>query len=182
MRAATTKLAAALVAGSILTAGLGAYWLLLKPEQVLGGAVWQLVSYGFIETSPLAVMFSAVILVSIGGALESWWGTRRAVRFLVGVTVASGVVTTLLALPFSTLRGAYFTGGGAMASAAWVAYGWSLGRSMTSFYGIAVTGNQLAAVGIGIVVMEGAFSSPVDVIPEAVAIALTYLFVRRRRR
>jgi membrane associated rhomboid family serine protease len=180
MHAATAKLAAALVVGSIVTMGFGAYWLLLIPGHVLAGAVWQPITYGFIETSTLSLMFSAVILVSIGGMLESWWGARRVVRFLVGVTVASGVLTTLLAIPFTPLRHSAFAGGGAMATAAWVAYGWSVGRSPTSFWGIGVTGNQLAVIGIGLVVLDGVFSSPIHVLPEAFAIALTYGYLRRR--
>lgn len=176
-----TKLAAALVIGSILTGALRAYWLLLSPNDVLHGAVWQPLTYGFIATSPLEVVFGAVILVSIGGTLEGWWGSRRLLWFLLGVTVASGVVTTLLALGFPSLRHAYFAGSAAMVSAAWCVYGWSLGRSLVSFWGVTVTGNQLAAIGIGMVGLHAAYSSPSHVIPEVVAIALAYAHVRRRR-
>jgi membrane associated rhomboid family serine protease len=179
MYSATTKLAAALVVGSIVTMGFGVYGLLLIPGRVLAGAVWQPITYAFIEASPLSVLFSAVILVSIGGVLETMWGTRRVVRLLLGATIASGVMTTLLAIPFSALRHAAFTGGGVMASVAWVSYGWWLGRARTSFWGIAVTGNQLAAIGIGLVVLQGAYGSMIGVIPEAIAIALTYAYVRR---
>src|SRR5829696_2470803 len=112
MHAATTRLAAALVVRSVATMAFGAYWLLLIPGHVLAGAVWQPFTYCFIESSPLGLIFSAVILVSIGGMLESWWGARRTVQFLVGVTVASGVLTTLLAIPFSMLRYSLLTGGG----------------------------------------------------------------------
>ncbi len=181
LRNATTKLAAAMIVGSIVMAGFGAYWLLLRPISVLHGAIWQPVTYVFIETHPTSVLFSAVILISIGGALESWWGARRTVQLLVGVTIASGVAATLIALPFAGLRGSYLSGGGAMASSAWVAYGWTVGRARTSFWGISVTGNQLAAIGIGIVVAEAAFGSVFHSLPEAIAIALTYLHVHRSR-
>jgi membrane associated rhomboid family serine protease len=180
LHGATTKLAAALVVGSIVAMGFGAYWLLLIPGNVLAGAIWQPITYGFIETGTMSLLFSAVILVSIGGMLESWWGARRVVRFLLGVTIASGVLTTLLAIPFAPLRYTAFAGGGAMATSAWVAYGWSLGRSPTSFSGIGVTGNQLAAIGIGLVVLDGVFTSFIHVLPELFAIALTYGYLRRR--
>ncbi len=176
-----TRLAAALVVGSLVAAGLHASWLLLSPDAVLHGAVWQLVSYCFIETGTMHVLFGAVILISIGGMLETWWGRKKMLRFVVGVPVVSGVLTTVLALVIPSLRTTYFAGGAAMVSATWCAYGWSLGQLPTNFWGITVTGNQLAAIGIGFVVMQGAFGSVAHAVPEALAIALAYGYVRRFR-
>lgn len=177
----TVQLAVGLVALSILTGLLGLYWLLLSPSSVVRGSVWQPLTYGFIELSPLTVLFSAIAIVSCGGALESWWGQRRTMRFLVGVSVASGVVTTVLGLLVPAIGGAYFTGGSTMASVAWCAYGWTLRRTHVMFYGITVTGDQLALIGIALVVLEGALGSLVHIVPDAIALGITYYYIRGRR-
>ncbi|MDX2093256.1 MAG: DUF1751 domain-containing protein [Kofleriaceae bacterium] len=178
----TVQLAVGLVAISVLTGLLGLYWLLLSPSSVIRGAVWQPLTYGFVELSPVTVLFSALCIVSCGGALESWWGQRRTVRFLVGVTVASGVVTTLLGLLIPGIGSAYFTGGSTLASVAWCAYGWTLRRMLVTFYGITVTGDQLALIGIGLVVLDGALGSLVHIVPDAIALSITYYYVHHVRR
>lgn len=179
---AAARLAFALVAGSIIAGLLGAYWLLLSPGAVLRGHVWQPVTYVFIDVGALQLLFDALVLVTIGGELERWWGPVRLERFLVGVTVLAGLGTVVLSLGFPILRVLYFSGGGIMASAAWCAYGWSLGRSLTNFWGVTVTGNQLAAIGIGFVVMRASFTSLLLVVPDLLALAMTYVFVLSRRR
>ena len=73
--------------------------LLLTPAQVLGRlALWQPLSYAFIADSPMGVIFGAIIVWSIGGALEGSWGPRRLLWFAVGSTVLAGVGTVLAAL------------------------------------------------------------------------------------
>jgi membrane associated rhomboid family serine protease len=160
---------------------LGALWLLLSPSAVFRGAVWQPITYAFIEVSALGLLFDAILLVTIGGELERWWGPRRLVRFLIGVVVVSGVLTVALALAFPPLRHLHFAGGPAMATAAWCAYGWSLGTRLTNFWGLTVTGDQLALIGIGIVIMRSAYGSLLYVLPDLITVALTYAFVRRQR-
>ncbi|MBX3156354.1 MAG: rhomboid family intramembrane serine protease [Deltaproteobacteria bacterium] len=178
---AAARLAAAVVAGSIIAGILSAHWLLLSPGAVLHGALWQPLTYAFIITGSIELLFDAIILVTIGGELERWWGPQRLTRFLVGVPVVAALATCLLALAFPVLRDLYFAGGTAMATAAWCAYGWSLGTRYTNFWGITVTGDQLALIGIGMVVMRAAFASMLFVLPDLITVALTYAFVRGRR-
>ena len=49
----------------------------LVPGLVLRGYVWQPLSYAFVENSAMGVIFGALILWQLGGALEQTWGTRR---------------------------------------------------------------------------------------------------------
>src|SRR5678816_1129833 len=101
LQGAAAWLAVALVVGSVLFAltrdGLGGL-LRLIPGAVLRGYVWQPLSYAFVESSPMGVIFGALILWQLGGALEQSWGTRRMAGFAVGTTVLAGVVTVLLSL------------------------------------------------------------------------------------
>ena len=177
---AATRLAIGLLAGTIVMMMFGAFWMLLTPASVLSGSIWQPVTYAFVELSPLGLVMSAVVLISMGGELEARWGARLFLRFVLGVTIISGFATTLFALAVPYLRYAYFSGGGVMASATWTAYGWTLAQKRADFMGIIVTGDQLAKIGIGFVVIDAAFSGVASVIPEAIAIFLTWVYVRAR--
>jgi membrane associated rhomboid family serine protease len=177
---AATRLAIALLVVSVATMAFDAYWMLLAPASVFRGAVWQPFTYVFVETSPLGLVFGALTLVSIGSELEKKWGSRLFLRFLVGVTVASGVATTVLGLAFDPVRYAWFSGGDTLVTTTWVAYGWVLARERVYVSGLLVNGDQLAAIGIGLVAIHAAYGSLVLVIPEVIAIGLTYAFVRRR--
>ena len=178
-----TRLALALVVGSVVWAltrdGLGAA-LLLTPALVLQQHwLWQPLSYAFIEQSPMGVIFGALILWQLGGSLERSWGSRRMVLFAVGTTVLAGILTVLLAwvVPGALLLTS-FSGGWVMGSALWVAYGLSFGRSQTNFWGLPVSGNVLALIGVGFVFLSGAFASFLYVVPSAIGLLLTWVYVR----
>ncbi len=46
-----------------------------------------------------------------------------------------------------------------MGRALWVAYGLSFGRRQTNFWGLPVSGNVFALIGVGFVFLNGAFSA-----------------------
>ena len=181
LQGAASWLAVALVVGSVVYAltrdGLGEL-LRLIPGAVLHGYVWQPLSYAFVESSPMGVIFGALILWQLGGALEQTWGTRRMTAFALGTTTLAGVVTVLLALVVRALLPIPFSGGFVMGSSLWVAYGLSFGRRQTNFWGLPVSGNVFALIGVGFVFLNGAFSSFLLVIPEAVALLLTWCYLR----
>lgn len=181
LQGAAVWLAVALIIGSVVFAlardGIGPL-LLLVPGFVLRGFLWQPLSYGFVADSPMGVIFGALILWQLGGALEQTWGTRRMALFAIGTTVLAGVLTVLLALVVPPLRLLPFAGGFVMGSALWVAYGLSFGRQQTNFWGLPVSGNVFALIGVGFVFLDGAFSSFYRVIPEALGLGLTWGYLR----
>ena len=174
------KLAVALVAGSLLFAltGGGRILLLAPQEVVYGLRLWQPLTYAFVETSPLGVIFGALITWSIGGALEMSLGSRRLLSLALGCTVGAGLLTVVLALLWPVLMGGAFAGGTVMTSILWVAYGLSIGRAPTNFWGIGLTGNMFAALGLGFILLSAAFGSFLSVLPDLFGIALAFLYVR----
>jgi membrane associated rhomboid family serine protease len=182
IRTAAAQLAVALVLGSIVFAfGKTTFslWLLLVPELVFSHfAFWQLLTYSFIETSPMGVIFGAIILWSIGGSLEQSWGKRRMVTFALGVNAAAALLTALLALALPAILRHPFAGGTVMTSALWVAYGLSWGERQTGFWGMPVSGNGLALIGVGFVFLNGAFGSWLAIIPDVFALAMTFAIVK----
>lgn len=177
-----SKLAAALVAGSILyhlTKGGQGGLLLLLPDFVFSRLfLWQPITYGFIESSPIGIIFGAIITWSIGGYLESIWGGKRLLMVAVGVTTLAGVLTALLGMlvPGATVQA--YTGGNVMTSVLWVAYGLSIGRGETNFWGIPLSGNALAGVGAGFVVLMAIIGPWQAQVPDLLALGMVFAYVR----
>ena len=175
------KLAVMLVVGSMIAAitRSSGLQLTLSPDHVLlGFAFWQPFTYIFLEASPLGVLFGALILWSIGGALEAQWGARRLFLVSAGVAFLAGLLTVGLAAILPSLRPYGYFGGMVMTTAVWVAYGLSFGSAQVNFWGIPVTGNVFALIGVGLIVLSAAFSGWRWVVPEAFGAALAYAAVR----
>jgi membrane associated rhomboid family serine protease len=182
LRSAAVRLALALVVGSVAFALLRQSYgaaLLLTPADVVGRLwLWQPLTYAFIETSPMGVIFAALVLWQLGGSLEESWGPRRMLSFAIGTTALAGVLTTLLAFVVGGLALQSFGGGWVMGIALWVAYGLMLGRAGANFWGIPVSGNILALIGVGFVFLEGAFYGWLLVVPSVLGILLAAGYVR----
>jgi len=180
IQSAAGALALTLVATSIVAALVAPLFgvLALLPSAVLHGFVWQLLSYAFLERSPMGVIFGAIILWSIGGMLEYTWGRRRFLRFSLTITVLSGVATVLLWLLLPNwVQSAY--AGSVLTGSLWVAYGLQIGRGQTNFWGLAVTGNVLALIGAGFVLLNVIFAGSVSAfVPELFGLLFTFLYMR----
>jgi membrane associated rhomboid family serine protease len=147
------KLALGLVAVSVmflLTRNALGGLLLLLPGFV-GSFLWQPFTYSFIEASPTGILFSAIIIWSSGGFLEGVWGPKRMLLVTVGTTALAGFLTALLGLVMPVASA--YMGGSVMASVLWVAYGLSIGKGQTNFWGIPLSGNAFAGIGAGFVAL-----------------------------
>jgi membrane associated rhomboid family serine protease len=173
------KLAIGLVAVSVLslvTGRLGELLLLSPVDVVTRFSLWQPVTYGFIGRGALGIIFGAIILYSIGGSLESAWGSRRLLWVLWGGTALAGVLTSLMAFVMPLPSG--YAGGYVMGTIAWVCYGLFIGRGQANFWGIPVTGNVLALIGAGFVVLNGLTSHWSVVVPELFGIGIAFVYMR----
>jgi membrane associated rhomboid family serine protease len=151
----------------------------LVPALVVGKFfLWQLVTYGFVENSPMGVIFGALILWSIGGQLEAVWSRRRFIRFVFGIVVSAAIATVALSLLLPRLVSNGYVGGAVLTGSLWVAYGLHMGRLQTNFWGLPVTGNVLALIGAGFVFLNAAFSGLSSVVPHAFALFFTFLVMR----
>ncbi|WP_426754347.1 DUF1751 domain-containing protein [Myxococcus sp. Y35] len=177
-----SKLAVALVAGSVLfhlTKAQSGGLLLLFPDLVFRGLyLWQPVTYAFIEASPIGIIFGAIITWSIGGYLESIWGGKRLLMVALGIAVSAGLVTSLLAMfvPGATVQA--YTGGNVMTSVLWVAYGLTIGRGQTNFWGLPLSGNALAGIGAGFVVLSAVTQGWQSQVPDLLGLCMVFAYVR----
>ncbi len=139
---------------------------------------WTALTYGFVANDPIGVIFGVLIMLGLGAALERQWGSRRFVVFSLGVTAAGAVATWLVSLVWARVSLSAYGGSTVMTGALWVAYGLAVGAGQSNFWGLPVTGNQLALIGVAFVALNAAFSSIVVVMPSAFALAFTYLASR----
>lgn len=65
-------------------------------SRVLGGEVWRLLTYQFIQGNALSLFFTLLILYIIGGAVEEEWGTFHFLAFCLISTIGSAAVGALL--------------------------------------------------------------------------------------
>ncbi|ADO74305.1 DUF1751 domain-containing protein [Stigmatella aurantiaca] len=185
LESTAAKLALALVAGSVmflLTRNAQGGMLLLVPG-TLGSLLWQPFTYAFIETSPLGIIFGTFIIWSIGGWLESVWGSRKLLLVGLGCTALAGFLTTLV-VTFVVPMAAAYPGGTVLTSILWVAYGLTIGRGQTNFWGIPLSGNALAGVGAGFVLLSvltsggSLFEGLMRQLPEVLGLVLVFVYVR----
>jgi membrane associated rhomboid family serine protease len=181
-RSAGTKLAVALVLASVAYGVTRAPFLLLVPGEVFSlpvPMVWELLTYGFIATEPMTVIFGALVLVSVGGALEAAWGSRRLLRFALGMTAVVGAVVAAAFAPLEVTRGAGFEGAWVMGISLWVAFGLYVGRGQTNFWGIPCTGHQLAMIGAAFPILTALMKHAIlPMAPQLLAIVLTWAYMR----
>lgn len=87
------------LASAILKA-IGAFSLVsilgLSGSGILSGMVWQLVTYPLVETQLMGFLFNSLLVWFVGSELESLWGDRIYLRFLLLTTVGAGLVYALV--------------------------------------------------------------------------------------
>ena len=179
IRSAAGAMAVAMIATSIVVALFSplAGYVFLVPQLVTSGFVWQLITYAFVEISPIGVIFGAVILWNLGGMMEVTWGRKRFLWFCLGVVLLAAIATVGVSLLVPGLMHSY-AGGMVLTGSLWVAYGLQIGRGQTNFWGLAVTGNVLALIGAGFVFLNAAFAGIATVVPEAFGLFFTFLYMR----
>jgi membrane associated rhomboid family serine protease len=181
VRSAAAALTVTMVAVSVLAAFLAplARALLFSPLAVREDlALWQPVTYALVAASPGSVIFGGLILYSIGGSLEQAWGPVRLLRFAFGVPAGAALLTLALSFLWPALGLHSWPGSHVMSGALWVAYGLWYSRQQLSFWGVPVTGNVFALLGVGFVFLNAAYGGVGLVVPDAFAMALTWLLMR----
>lgn len=82
--------------GSWLTGNRG--WAALVPGLLVRGEIWRFVSWAFVQSDPLTLLFGGFMLFSIGGQLSFVWGEKRLLATFAGLTLGASFVTVVLAL------------------------------------------------------------------------------------
>lgn len=176
IRTASAKLAVAVIVFSLAFA-ISLKSLALNPGEIIERFyLWQIFTHGFVEMTPMGVIFGALVLWSVGGSLEQTWGASKLVTFLLTISVLAGIATVPVGYFFDRVYIMRY--GGGLSTIAWIAFGLSWGNRQTGFWGMPVTGNVLALIGVGFIVLGAAFNGPFTVVPDAFAAAFTFAAVK----
>lgn len=156
--------------------------LYLRPADVLGLQLWQLVTFIPASLGASPVLFSAFIIWSIGGSLEGLWGRNKFLAFALGTTFTAGLLTVasawLLKGLFPSLAMATYSGGTVVGSILWVAYGLVMWSQQMNLFGFPLTGKTFAFIGVLLTGLQAVFGGLAGVLPDIFALTLTFLYVR----
>jgi membrane associated rhomboid family serine protease len=103
------------------------HWLGLNPALFLAGHIYQLFTYSLVHNQLMGVLFECLIIWFLGSELESRWGGKTYLQFLLSAAIGGGLLYIFLGVIISGL-------------------GWTnflLGMSSTSLIGLAGIANAL---------------------------------------
>lgn len=155
---------------SMMTAGWLADWTALSPDRVLHGEVWRLVTWAFVETAPMSLIFTCISIFKFGGDLAPRWGDRRLRRFMLEIIVGAAVVTTLLALVAPGTMHLSRSAGWAIGDVLCIAWARQYPTATIRVYGmLELGGTRLIAVTVGATVIFAIAYGPFAMAPELFA-------------
>lgn len=103
-----------LIAGILLSRfapGFTIGFLALSAQSVLHGQLWQLVTYPFVGGSPMSLIFSGLMVLMLGSAIEREWRTASFLLLWLVISATCGLLWVIVNL----LTGNNFIGMGASA-------------------------------------------------------------------
>jgi membrane associated rhomboid family serine protease len=156
----------------------------LLPERVFAGEVWRLLTWVFFETDLLSLIFGCLGLWWFGRDLSRAWGPVRFLAVYLGLAVATGGATCLLARLLSPgLTGLIAVGPWALVTALIVA--WALlypHQDVLVYFVLPLRGRTLIYATVGGTVLFALFYGVNRYLPNFVAQGLMMLYVRQSLR
>ena len=183
-----------------IAAGIATFWMELgvvvvslfgmTPIALVGGgamlpyvpALWQLVSYPFFVLDPVALVLGVIVYGWWAGDLERQWGRALFVERWLTLVIGVALVDALFALAFPVLREQTLFGPTALLEGLVVAWGLAFPtRTVRIWLVLPITGQMLAWITGGLVVLSALFGGPMGVllaIPALTSVALAVAMVR----
>jgi membrane associated rhomboid family serine protease len=173
----------AMIAISILNGLLGTASLLLIPYLTIYNLeLWRPFTALLVAINPVEIIFGALIIYSIGGALEQSWGKRRFLIVALGIPFLGelAAIATSAIFPINSMIA--YHGASIVISTIWIAYGLRAAFSgqLLNFWGSPLRGETFALIGLGFVVLNAIFAGVTVVLPDLFAAGFTYLYMYRR--
>ena len=72
--------------------------LALNPQSVLHGKIWQLVTYPFVNCSPMGLIFSGLMMLMLGSAIERQWRTASFLLLWLIISSVCGLLWVIVNL------------------------------------------------------------------------------------
>lgn len=161
-----------------------------SPAAIVEGQAWRLVTWAFVETQPIDLVFAALMIYWLGRDLAFSLGQRGLLLAWLGLSAGAALATTLLSLTAPSLVPGSAVWLGAWPVIAALTLGWGLlfpDRQILFYMVLPVTGRALVWVTLGGTLLFILFSRSVGAyVPHLAAEGLTALYLRwprgRRRK
>lgn len=189
MPPATRAMVAGIVVGACAGFSAWAPTLMLHPRTLLGGHVWTLATYPFVDTSVLNVLISLLSIPIFGKLLENLYGTAALTRYMAVVTVVTGLLCAVvgLFLPmltasldgwFDVAQGGYF-GFQPMLMASFVALKQAMPESIIALaFVIRVRLKSLPVLTLSLTLVAAAVLPSRGALPMALALPVSWCYLR----
>ncbi len=145
--------------------------------------IWRPFTALFLAPNPMEIIFGGLIVYSVGGSLESWWGRKKFLRIVLGIPLAAEIIVLGMALLFPSLFSASaYAGARQIITTIWILFGltsYFYGQRL-NFWGTPLKGNTFALIGLGFVLLGAIFNGWITVLPELITAGLCYGFMYRR--
>jgi membrane associated rhomboid family serine protease len=106
----------------------------LVAANVWHGEVWRLVTWPFVETSPIGLLFSCLFIYWFGRELAELWGSPRFLGVFGGVILSAAVLTCLVALIDQSALPLPHVGSWALTAAMVIAWGLTFPDNVVRLY------------------------------------------------
>jgi membrane associated rhomboid family serine protease len=151
----------------------------LVPANVWRGEIWRLVTWPFVEPTPLGLIFGCLFLYWFGNDLAREWGSRRFLGVFSGVMLVAALGTCLIARVDPPVLMHPYLGSWALTTAMVVAWGlWFRDRVVRIYFVLPVRGYWLAWGTVAFTVVYAIYTGWMGLLPELFAEAsiLAWLF------
>jgi membrane associated rhomboid family serine protease len=153
----------------------------LRPADVWRGQLWRLVTWPFVEPSPLGLVFTCLALYWFGAPLAEQWGSRRFLLLVASAMLVAGGGTCLIALVDAEVLARTYLGGWAMITALVLAWGlWFPDRVIRIYFVIPIRGYWVARLTVIVTVVFAVYSGWAGYLPELLAEASVLAWLFRR--
>ncbi len=177
------------LAGAILKA-IGALSLVsylgLSGADLFHGHIYQLITYPFMETQFMSMLFNCLLVWMIGSDLEAQWGQRVYLRFLGMIVLTVGIIFSLVTFLFfygTTMYGSPLHGLNGINFALLVAYATLFPqRQMSLMMIFPVQAKVFCWILVGIEAYMAIFSSFMTSWAHLLAMGLSYLIIQFQGR
>ncbi len=154
----------------------------LVPGKVLIGEIWRVVTWVWIEPSPLSLVIRCLMLYWFGRDLTAIWGSRRFFAIYFGTVLFAGGVTVLLSLLDADIRAQAYVGSVALDAALTIAWGLNFpNRVIRIYFVIPIRGVILAWGSIALTVAFSVYNGWEEYAPVLAAEGATLAWFYRVR-
>ncbi|HWL88592.1 MAG TPA: rhomboid family intramembrane serine protease [Polyangiaceae bacterium] len=142
----------------------------LTPADVWHGEVWRLVTWSFVETSPLSLIFQCLSIYWFGTDLAGEWGSRRFLSLCGALVLVVGVCTCLAAQLDDLLMRQFVLGGWGWTCGMLVTWGlWFPHRVIRIYFVLPIRGYWFTWLTVGMTVLFAIYAGWRAMLPEFVA-------------